>query len=170
MRCSRYIMGQRREPLVCVSAQSVPVEQPFPVRLRVQSRVDAPLRRLHLCAPVAVPMPPPDSEGVPVVLQVLVHNPLSRAWLHNGRSCSVAAMFWDFLVVHGSDAFLLCFKCLRWRWRCPMACISTAPGLVADPCIRRYIAGTTWLAGYDMPRFQEVRRSVTCVRPGPREG
>ena len=89
MRCTQTSDqgGQRGEPLACVSAQSVPVEQPFPVRLRVQSRVDAPLRRLHLCTPVAVPMPPPDSEGVPVVLQVLVHNPLSRPWLHNGRCC-----------------------------------------------------------------------------------
>ncbi|KAK9822650.1 hypothetical protein WJX81_003565 [Elliptochloris bilobata] len=48
---------------------SVPVEQPFPVRLRVQSRVDAPLRWLHLCAPAPGAASPPGGPHAPVVLQ-----------------------------------------------------------------------------------------------------
>lgn len=50
--------------------QSVHVEQPFPVRLRVQSRVDAPLRRLHLCSPAAAAAAAAAGSDPAVVLQV----------------------------------------------------------------------------------------------------
>ena len=50
--------------------QSVPVEQPFPVRLRVQSRVNASFRRLHLCAPAPAAAAAPGGAPPAVVLQV----------------------------------------------------------------------------------------------------
>ena len=53
-----------------VPSQSVPVEQPFPVRLRVQSRVNASFRRLHLCAPAPAAAAAPGGAPPAVVLQV----------------------------------------------------------------------------------------------------
>ena len=53
-----------------VPRQSVPVEQPFPVRLRVQSRVNASFRRLHLCAPAPAAAAAPGGAPPAVVLQV----------------------------------------------------------------------------------------------------
>ncbi len=46
------------------------MEQPFPVRLRVQSRIDAPLRRLHLCSPAAAAAAPRGGAEPSVMLQV----------------------------------------------------------------------------------------------------
>lgn len=148
-------------------AQSVSVEQPFPVRLRVQSRVDAPLRRLHLCAPVAAATPPPDSEGVPVVLQVLAHNPPSLCLACIMLHLLSGSHVWGFSILHGSDGLPVVLQVLA-PWRCLVACISTAICLVAEPCICGYSAGTKWLTGCAMPRFQQVRRSV-IIRPGLRK-
>ena len=50
--------------------QSVPVERPFPLRLRVQSRVSASFRRLHLCAPAPAAAAAPGGAPPAVVLQV----------------------------------------------------------------------------------------------------
>ena len=63
--------------------QSVPVEQPFPLRLRVQSRVNAAFRRLHLCAPAPAAAGAPGGAPPAVVLQV----PAARCC----RSCVTAA-------------------------------------------------------------------------------